>query len=337
MSTTALNAAAMGAGAPAPLLAVHELRVSYAVRHAGRLVRARALDGVSFDLERAGSLGIVGESGSGKSTLARALLRLIPAEAGTVRLRELDLLALRGAQLRRARRHVQMVFQDGVAALDPRQRIGQALEEPLEALRPEMSGSQRRARVHSVLARVGLEPAHLERYPHQLSGGQAQRIGIARALMIEPEILVCDEPLSSLDVSIKAQITALLQQLKAELQLSLIFIAHDLPAVQRLCDRVLVLYLGRVMELAPSDVLFRAPRHPYTRALLQAVPVPDPRIARTRRITPLSGEIPSSLAPPSGCVFRTRCPLAVARCAQEVPLLRHLGGSEVACHRAEEL
>jgi oligopeptide transport system ATP-binding protein len=322
---------------PPPLLSVQGLRVSYAVRHAGRMVRLHALDGVSFDLADAESLGIVGESGSGKSTLARALLRLIPAEAGTVRLREIDLLALRGAALRRARARLQMVFQDGVAALDPRQRIGDALQEPLEVLRPEMSEPQRRARVQSMLERVGLEVAHLERYPHEFSGGQAQRIGIARALMVEPEILVCDEPLSSLDVSIRAHIAGLLQQLKDELRLALIFIAHDLPAVQQLCDRVLVLYLGRVMEIAPCAALFHTPCHPYTRALLQAVPVPDPRIARTRRVTVLSGEIPSSLAPPSGCVFRTRCPHAIDRCTQEMPALRLIGGSEVACHRAEEL
>jgi oligopeptide transport system ATP-binding protein len=184
---------------------------------------------------------------------------------------------------------------------------------------------------------VGLEPGHLDRFPHQLSGGQAQRIGIARALMVEPDIVVCDEPLSSLDVSIKQQITALLRQLKQDLNLSMIFIAHDLPAVQQLCDHVLVLYLGRVMESAPCDALFDRPRHPYTRALLQSVPIPDPRLARRRRLAPLAGEIPSSLTPPTGCVFRTRCPYAIDRCASEVPLPRSLDGSKVACHRAEEI
>jgi oligopeptide transport system ATP-binding protein len=320
------------------LLSVRHLNVSYAIRHAGKLVRLRALDDVNFDLARAETLGIVGESGSGKSTLARALLRLIPADAGTMRLQpDIDLLGIRGAALRSVRARLQMIFQDGVAALDPRQRIGEALDEPLLVLKPQLSEPQRRERVRSLLERVGLEPGHLDRFPHQFSGGQAQRIGIARALMVEPEIVVCDEPLSSLDVSIKAQITALLQQLKQDLRLSMIFIAHDLPAVQQLCDRVLVLYLGRVMEIASREALFGRPRHPYTRALLQSVPIPEPRVARGRRIAPLAGEIPSSLAPPSGCVFRTRCPFSIARCAQEVPLLRTIEGSEVACHRAEEI
>ena len=328
----------MNSAAPTPLLEAHNLGVSYTVRHAGRKMRLRALDDVSFELARAETLGIVGESGSGKSTLARALLRLIPADAGTERLQpDIELLGLRGAALRSVRSRLQMIFQDGIAALDPRQRIGEALEEPLLVLKPQLSESQRRERVRSLLERVGMEPGHLDRFPHELSGGQAQRIGMARALMVEPEIVVCDEPLSSLDLSIKAQITALLQQLKQDLHLSMIFIAHDLPAVQQLCDRVLVLYLGRVMEIARCDALFDRPRHPYTRALLQSVPIPDPRVARGRHTAPLAGEIPSSLAPPSGCVFRTRCPYAIDRCAREVPLLRSIDGDTVACHRAEEI
>jgi len=319
-----------------PLLQVRELRVSYSTRHRGRAVRVRALEDVSFDLGSGQTLGIVGESGSGKSTLARALLRLIRADAGQVRFHGRDLLGLRGAELHAVRAQLQMIFQDGVSALDPRQRIGSILAEPLEIFRPQLSQSQRRERVLAMLERVGLEPLHLQRYAHQFSGGQAQRVGIARALIVEPELIVCDEPLSSLDVSIKAQITDLLQQLQRELSLSLLFIAHDLPAVQLLCDRVLVLYLGRVMEIAARDALFQTPRHPYTRALLQAVPIADPRRARARR-TPLLGEMPSSLSPPSGCVFRSRCPHAIERCAQEVPALRRIGQSEVACHRAEEL
>jgi len=321
----------------ATALSVRALAVSYAVRHAGRSVRLRALEGVGFDLGPAETLGIVGESGSGKSSLARALLRLIPVEAGSVRLGDADLLALRGAALRQVRARLQMVFQDGIAALDPRQRVRDALEEPLAVLRPELTPLERQARVRAMLARVGLEAAHLERFPHELSGGQAQRIGIARALVVEPGVLICDEPLSSLDVSIRAQITTLLRTLRDQSGLSMIFISHDLPAVQQLCDRVLVLYLGRIMEIAACDSLFRAAQHPYTRALLQSVPVPDPRAARARRIVPLAGEIPSSLSPPSGCVFRTRCPYAVARCAEEAPALRRLGESEVACHRAGEI
>jgi len=319
------------------LLDVRNVSVSFAVRHAGRSARLQALHRIDLSLGPAETLGIVGESGSGKSTLARTLLRLTPADSGEVRLDGMDLLALRGAELQRVRTRLQMIFQDGIAALDPRQRIGAALEEPLLALRPEWAAAQRRERVLALLARVGLEPQHLQRYPHEFSGGQAQRIGIARALLVQPELVVCDEPLSSLDVSIKAQITELLLELKRELRLSLIFIAHDLPAVQQLSDRVLVLYLGRVMESAPCDALFRRPRHPYTRALLQAVPVPDPRVARTPRFAPLRGDLPSALSPPSGCVFRTRCPLAIERCAREVPALRPVGDGVVACHRAEEL
>jgi oligopeptide transport system ATP-binding protein len=322
---------------PVPLLEVHNLRVSFAVRHGGRSLRLRALQDVSLQLAAGESLGIVGESGSGKSTLARTLLRLAEPEQGVVRLQGVDLLGLRGRELQRARARLQMIFQDGIAALDPRQRVGATLEEPLLVLRPELSAQSRRQRVLAMLTRVGLEPRHLQRYPHEFSGGQAQRIGIARALLVEPKLLVCDEPLSSLDLSIKAQISALLLELKGEFGLSLIFIAHDLPAVQLLSDRVLVLYLGRVMEVAARAALFQHPRHPYTRALLQSVPVADPRVARQRRTPPLAGEIPSSLSPPSGCVFRTRCPYAIERCALQLPLLRTVGDSQVACHRAHEL
>lgn len=327
------------ASAPAqpPLLEVRDLSVSFNVRHAGRSERLRALHEVSLRVGRGETLGIVGESGSGKSTLARTLLRLTRATSGTVRFDGLDLLHLRGDELRRLRARLQMVFQDGMAALDPRQRIGAALEEPLQALRPEWPALARRERVRAMLERVGLEARHIARYPHEFSGGQAQRIGIARALIVEPELVVCDEPLSSLDVSIKAQIAALLDELKRVMGLSLVFIAHDLPAVQLLSDRVLVLYLGRVMETASRDALFGRPRHPYTRALLESVPVPDPRIARAHPVTALSGELPSALSPPSGCVFRTRCPLALARCASETPSLRRVADSVVACHRAEEL
>jgi oligopeptide transport system ATP-binding protein len=320
-----------------PLLQVRALRVSYAARHRGRAVRLRALKDVSFDLDSGQTLGIVGESGSGKSTLARALLRLTRADSGQIRFHGRDLLGLRGTELHRVRQHLQMIFQDGISALDPRQRIGSILAEPLQIFRPQLSDAQRGDLVLAMLERVGLESQHLQRFAHEFSGGQAQRIGIARALIVEPELIVCDEPLSSLDVSIKAQITDLLRQLQRELHLSLLFIAHDLPAVQLLCDRVLVLYLGRVMEIAARDALFQTPRHPYTRALLQAVPIADPRLARARRIVPLLGDMPSSLSPPTGCVFRTRCPHAIERCAQEVPALRRIGHSEVACHRAEEI
>ncbi len=327
----------MTAAAPEPLLRIRGLDVSYPVTVRGRPVRLRALAGIGFELQPGEALAVIGESGSGKSTLGRALLRLIEVDRGEIRFRGEDLLALRGGKLRAMRRHLQMIFQDGHSALDPRMQIGAILAEPLQVFRPELDAAARTAAAAAMLTRVGLDASHLARYPHEFSGGQAQRIGIARALIAAPELVVCDEPLASLDVSIKAQIAALLQALRREYSLALLFIAHDLPAVRALCDRVLVLYLGRIMEIAPSEALFRNARHPYTRALLQAVPVPDPRQARARRTPPLAGEVPSALAPPSGCVFRTRCAFAIERCAEEVPTLRAVGASLVACHRAEDL
>jgi oligopeptide transport system ATP-binding protein len=325
---------------PAPLLAapaleVSDLSVRFAVPGAKRWLQA--VDGVSFSVERGETLGVVGESGSGKSTIARALLRLVSATAGAARFRGADLLALEGPALRAMREHLQIIFQDPLASLDPRMSVAEIIEEPLREFRPALDRAARRGRVLAMLDRVGLLPAHLNRFPHEFSGGQAQRIGIARALMLQPELLVCDEPISALDVSIKSQIANLLKDLQLAFGLSVLFIAHDLAAVRFSCDRILVLYLGRVMEIASRTALFETPRHPYTRALLQSVPVADPVLARARRAAPLGGEIPSPLAPPSGCVFRTRCPFAGSLCAEEVPRLRPVGASLVACHRAEEL
>ena len=315
-----------------PLLEVRGLSVVYPV--AGRALRAA--DEVSFSIDRGETLGLVGESGSGKSTLAQAVMRLVPVSAGSVRFEGVDWLALGHRALKSAREHMQIIFQDPLASLDPRMTVGELIGEPLRVHRPELSHVERLERVVSMMARVGLARTHVDRYPHEFSGGQAQRIGIARSLMLEPALLVCDEPLSALDVSIRAQVAMLLKDLQRELRLAILFIAHDLAAVRFSCDRVLVLYLGRVMEIAPRDALFGAPRHPYTAALLQSVPIADPVRARARRTAPLGGEIPSPLSPPSGCVFRTRCPLAVARCERERPRLRRLGESEVACHRAED-
>jgi oligopeptide/dipeptide ABC transporter ATP-binding protein len=235
------------------------------------------------------------------------------------------------------RRHLQLIFQDPLASLDPRMTIGDILGEPLRVFEPRLSAPLRLQRVLTMARAVGLGGEHLQRYPHEFSGGQAQRIGIARALIIKPELIVCDEPLSALDVSIKSQISNLLKDLQRQLQLSLLFISHDLAAVRFSCDRVLVLYLGRVMEMAACDALFNASRHPYTRALMRAAPIPDPIAARARRSAPLEGEVPSPLFAPSGCVFRTRCPMAIERCAREIPQLRPVGDSQVACHRAEEV
>jgi oligopeptide transport system ATP-binding protein len=318
-----------------PTLVVRELVVRFAVHGSGRWLRA--VDGVSFTLERGETLGVVGESGSGKSTIARALVRLGPAATGAAWFRGANLLDLEGARLRAMREHLQIVFQDPLGSLDPRMRVGAILEEPLREFRPELGRAARRDAALAMLERVGLRAADLQRFPHEFSGGQAQRVGIARALMLKSELLVCDEPISALDVSIKSQIANLLKDLQQELNLSVLFIAHDLAAVRFSCDRILVLYLGRVMEIGSRSALFEAPRHPYTRALLQSVPIADPALARARRLVPLSGEIPSPLSPPSGCVFRTRCPVAEPRCADAAPPLRRVGASDVACHRAEEL
>ena len=315
------------------VLDVRDLAVHYRVARGGAgPALLRAVEDVSFSLHRGQTLGIVGESGSGKSSIARALLRLVPAASGRALFRGTDLLALEGDALRQARRHVQMIFQDPLASLDPRMTVEQIVTEPLRVFAPRLGRGQRRALALAMLGRVGLGSEHLARFPHEFSGGQAQRIGIARALILEPDLVVCDEPLSALDVSIKSQISNLLKDLQQELGLALLFISHDLAAVRFSCDAVLVLYLGRVMELAPRDALFATPRHPYTRALLDAVPLPDPRAARARRASPLPGELPSPLAPPSGCVFRTRCPLAEARCAHTAPPLRPVGAGQVACH-----
>ena len=332
-SATALATAAAPAAASA--LVVSGLTVRFAVPGAQRWLQA--VDDVSFRIDRGETLGVVGESGSGKSTIARALLRLVPVAAGSARFRNVDLLALEGARLRDMREHLQIIFQDPLASLDPRMTIGAILEESLREFRPALDRAARRVQVLAMLQRVGLLPEHANRFAHEFSGGQAQRIGIARALMLEPELVVCDEPISALDVSIKSQIANLLKDLQLAFGLSVLFIAHDLAAVRYQCDRILVLYLGRVMETASRVALFETPRHPYTRALLEAVPIADPVRARARRAPPLSGEIPSPLAPPSGCVFRTRCPIAASICAAEVPRLRPVGASLVACHRAEEL
>jgi oligopeptide/dipeptide ABC transporter ATP-binding protein len=321
----------------APLLSVRGLQIGYRIVHHGRAVRLPAVNGVSFDLQPAEALGVVGESGSGKSSIARALLRLVDAQSGSVQFRGVDLLSARGSALHDLRRHLQLIFQDPLASLDPRMTVGDIVGEPLRSFEPQLTTSARHERILQVLRTVGLDAEHLYRYPHEFSGGQAQRIGIARAVIAAPELIVCDEPLSALDVSIKSQISNLLKDLQRQRRLSLLFISHDLPAVRFICDRVLVLYLGRVLEIADSEALFSEPRHPYTRALISSVPIPDPQRARERRPTPLEGEIPSPLSAPSGCVFRTRCPLAIERCAREVPALRQVGSSLVACHRAEEV
>lgn len=323
-----------------PVLEVEGLDVTYTV-HAGglrnRALALHAVNRVSFTLARGETLGVVGESGAGKSTLARAVLGLTPVSAGRVRWRGEELTQLDAEQMRARRRELQLVFQDPVSALDPRMTIGEILREPLATFHPRMSAIQVRERVRGMLKMVGILPQMINRYPHEFSAGQCQRIGIARALILNPRLLVCDEPVSALDVSIQAQIIDLLEDLQRKLQLSMIFIAHDLSIVRLISDRVMVMYLGQVVELSPSDSLYEHPRHPYTQALIEAVPLPDPDYERAHADRGLRGEPPSPLFPPSGCAFHPRCPYAIDRCREERPELRPFREGKVRCHRAEAL
>ena len=312
-----------------PLLSVRDLKVHFKVRDRKAwpwtpAATLKAVDGVSFDLRTGETLGIVGESGCGKSTLARACLNLIPATGGEVVWNGKPLRSDDHAAWLAARRDIQIIFQDPLASLNPRMTVARIIGEPLRIHRPELSDAQVHEKVAAVMAEVGLTPQQINRYPHEFSGGQCQRIGIARALVLEPKLIICDEPVSALDVSIRAQIVNLLQELQRRKGLALIFIAHDLAVVKHISDRVLVLYMGKAMELAASDALYARPGHPYTEALLSAIPVPDPRVERNKVLQLLPGDMPSPIDPPSGCVFRTRCPKAEARCAQEMPVPRRL-------------
>jgi oligopeptide transport system ATP-binding protein len=324
-----------------PILAVRGLRVYFEIRSNegwfSKPQTLRAVDGVTFDLFQGETLGVVGESGCGKSTMARGVLGLVPVTAGEVLFGGKDLTRLDAGDMRAQRQHLQIIFQDPLASLDPRMTLGQIIAEPLRSFFPSLTSSERQAKVVEIMGHVGLLPEQINRYPHEFSGGQAQRIGIARALILRPEVIVCDEPVSALDVSIKAQILNLLSDLQARFGLSLLFIAHDLASVRHASHRVMVLYLGKVMELAPWREIYRTPLHPYTQALIQAIPPADPRRARSNPVKPLGGELPSPISPPSGCVFRTRCPHAIQRCSLEVPVLRPIGESLVACHLAEQI
>lgn len=316
-----------------PLIEARDVRVTFHIKREGDMpwTRPRALQavaGVNFTVNPGETLGIVGESGSGKSTLARALIQMVPATGKVIWQGKTDLLSLTPHEMLAYRRDIQMVFQDPLASLNPRMTVGQIVAEPLQTHFPQLTKAEVKARVQQMMERVGLLPNQINRYPHEFSGGQCQRIGIARALIVEPKLLICDEPVSALDVSIQAQVINLLARLQRELGIAMIFIAHDLSVVKHVSNRVMVMYLGRVMEDAEKRDLFAAPQHPYTQALLSAVPIPDPAAERAKVMIPLEGDLPSPLSPPSGCVFRTRCFRPIERCAREAPLLT--GG--VACH-----
>lgn len=315
------------------LLKVENLKKYFPIRHgifARHIGDVKAVDDVSFELYEGETLGIVGESGCGKSTTGRAIMRLHEPTAGSITFDGVELTALDAEAMRKARRDIQMVFQDPYASLNPRHTIGKILEEPL-IVHSMGNAEERKKKVNEYLEIVGLSAYHARRYPHQFSGGQRQRIGIARALMTNPKLIIADEPVSALDVSIQAQVLNLMQKLQDDLQLTYIFIAHDLGVVRHISDRVGVMYLGKIVELANSESLYNEPLHPYTQALLSAVPIPDPQYEREQLI--LKGDIPSPSNPPSGCTFHTRCSKAMEHCKTVVPNLKHVrSGHSVACH-----
>ncbi len=322
-----------------PLVVVEDLKKHFPIRQGllgnRRGGAVRAVDGVSFEIRPAETLGLVGESGCGKTTLGRTLLGLYPATSGSIRIAGIDVRQAKGPEVMALRRKAQMIFQDPFASLNPRWTVSAIVGEPLHVHRLAATERARMERVRELLQLVGLSPTHLNRYPHEFSGGQRQRIGIARALASDPAFVVCDEPISALDVSIQAQVVNLLEDLQKRLGLTYLFIAHDLSMVRHICDRVAVMYLGIVVEMAERDELYEHPVHPYAQALLSAVPIPDPRKDRGRHRIILPGDVPSPANPPSGCRFHPRCPIAKSRCAEVVPIWREVSpGHWTACHEA---
>ena len=318
-----------------PLLSVRDLHVKFPITRAGDMPWTKprilhAVNGVSFDLEPGKTLGVVGESGCGKSTLARGLIQMVPAEGQVMWQGETDLLSLSPRRMKPYRSEIQMVFQDPLASLNPRMTLGQIIAEPLKTHRPDVPTRERRARVAQMMERVGLLPQMINRYPHEFSGGQCQRIGIARALIVEPKLLICDEPVSALDVSIQAQVINLFLELRRKRNLTYLFISHDLSVVRHMADRVAIMYLGEIVELAPTAELFAYPKHPYTRTLLEQIPSVR---NRKRSFSAVKGEQTSPLNPPSGCPFHPRCPAAMPQCSVDAPQLQQIApGRTVSCH-----
>lgn len=319
-----------------PLLQVREVVTSFDIKQKGsyfwqKPATLKAVNGVSFDLYAGETLGVVGESGCGKSTLARTIIGLVKARSGSIKFNGQEIMGASKKQMRLTRKDIQMIFQDPLASLNPRMTVGDIIAEPLRTYYPKKSKAEVEQEVRAMMTKVGLLANQVNRYPHEFSGGQCQRIGIARALILKPKLIICDEPVSALDVSIQAQVINLLQDVQQEMGLALIFIAHDLSVVKHISDRVLVMYLGNAVELGTDKAIYGHPTHPYTQALMSAVPIPDPQIERNKTIQLLEGDLPSPINPPSGCVFRTRCPIADDGCAQTKPVLEGRADHQVAC------
>jgi len=338
MTETAIaTAPSAQASEPAEILRVQDLKVHFPVMKGvivqKQVAKVHAVDGVSFSLRRGETLGLVGESGCGKSTTGLAVLRMLEPTAGSIVFEGTDITSLNRDQMRAMRRRMQMVYQDPYGSLNPRMRVREIIGEPLQVHGLDADRAAYRERIATLLAMVGLLPDMAERYPHEFSGGQRQRIGIARALALEPGLIVCDEPVSALDVSIQAQVVNVFMDLQERLGLSYVFVAHDLAVVRHISDRIAVMYLGKIVEVASRDDLYREPLHPYTQALLAAIPVADASVEARRERLVVTGEVPSALSPPSGCRFHTRCPYATERCrSEEPPLVSNAAGRTVACH-----
>ena len=319
-----------------PLLKVKDVHTTFNIKQQGayfwqKPATLKAVNGVSFELFAGETLGVVGESGCGKSTLARTIIGLIQADSGSIKFYDEEMVGTSKKTMRIKRKDIQMIFQDPLASLNPRMTVGDIIAEPLRTYYPKMKKPEVQSEVRAIMKKVGLLSNQINRYPHEFSGGQCQRIGIARALILKPKIIICDEPVSALDVSIQAQVINLLQDVQQEMGLALIFIAHDLSVVKHIADRVLVMYLGNAVELGVDKAVYGNPTHPYTQALMSAVPLPDPIAERNKTIQLLEGDLPSPIDPPSGCVFRTRCPIADAECAQIKPVLEGTLEHRVAC------